>query len=88
MKLSARATAAALVLLALLPLTAWAHANLDRAEPAGDPPGVYRLLTVRSDSQFNTTIYDENDRFRGIEGGRRVVLMHEADMARLDLRSK
>jgi anaerobic selenocysteine-containing dehydrogenase len=53
--------------------------------PAGDPPGVYRLLTVRSDSQFNTTIYDESDRFRGIEGGRRVVLMNEADMAKLNL---
>ena len=49
MKLSARATAAALVLLALLPLTAWAHANLDRAEPApgaqlDQPPQTLQLF--------------------------------------------
>jgi len=55
------------------------------SEAAEDPPGVYRLLTVRADGQFNTTIYNEGDRFRGIEAGRRVVLMNEADMARLNL---
>lgn len=57
------------------------------SEPAEDPPGIYRLMTVRADGQFNTTIYNESDRFRGIEGGRRVVLMNESDMARLDLHS-
>jgi molybdopterin-dependent oxidoreductase alpha subunit len=56
------------------------------AQPAEDPPGVYRLLTTRADGQFNTTIYNEDDRFRGVEGGRLVVLMNEADMARLKLR--
>ena len=55
------------------------------SEPAGDAPGIYRLLTVRADGQFNTTVYNENDRFRGVEGGRRVVLMNEADMAQLNL---
>ena len=49
MKLSARAAAAALVLLALLPVTAWAHANLDRAEPApgaqlDQPPQTLQLF--------------------------------------------
>jgi len=48
-KLSARAAAAALVLLALLPVTAWAHANLDRAEPApgaqlDQPPQTLQLF--------------------------------------------
>jgi len=38
------------------------------------------LMTIRSHDQFNTTIYTENDRYRGIYGERRVVLMHEADM--------
>src|SRR5687768_18368258 len=47
---------------------------------------VLRLFTVRSDSQFNTTIYNENDTFRGIHGGRRVLLINEADISRLGLR--
>ena len=37
----------------------------------GDATGIYRLLTVRADGQFNTTVYNEDDRFRGVEGGRR-----------------
>jgi molybdopterin-dependent oxidoreductase alpha subunit len=55
------------------------------SEPANDPPGVFRLMTVRADGQFNTTIYKENDRFRGVEQGRLVVLMNEADMKHLQL---
>lgn len=43
-------------------------------------PGALRLTTLRSDSQFNTTIYSLDDRFRGIKGGRMVVLMNESDM--------
>ncbi len=38
-------------------------------------------MTIRSNDQFNTTIYGYSDRFRGIEGTRDVVLMAEADMA-------
>jgi molybdopterin-dependent oxidoreductase alpha subunit len=45
-------------------------------------PGRYTLVTMRSNDQFNTTIYGYSDRFRGIEGTRDVVLMNEADMAR------
>jgi anaerobic selenocysteine-containing dehydrogenase len=56
------------------------------AQLAGDPdlPGQaasMRLFTVRSDGQFNTTIYSQDDRFRGVYGSRRVVFMHRADMA-------
>lgn len=46
----------------------------------GDRPGRYRLVTVRSNDQFNTTIYGYSDRFRGIEGTRDVVLMCESDI--------
>jgi molybdopterin-dependent oxidoreductase alpha subunit len=49
------------------------------------PPDVYQLITLRADGQFNTTIYTEDDRFRGVYGSRNVVLMNEADMARLGL---
>jgi hypothetical protein len=51
-----------------------------------DAPGRYRLITMRSNDQFNTTIYGYNDRFRGIHGTRMVVLMHRNDIDRLELR--
>jgi len=47
--------------------------------------GLLRLVTVRSNDQFNTTIYGYRDRFRGIEGTRKVVLISRADMGRLNL---
>ena len=37
-----------------------------------DAPGRFRLMTLRSNDQFNTTIYGYSDRFRGIEGTRDV----------------
>ncbi len=55
---------------------------------AHDAPGVFRLMTVRSNDQFNTTIYGYEDRFRGVSGSREVVFMHEADMAALGLRAE
>lgn len=45
-----------------------------------DRPGRYRLMTLRSNDQFNTTVYGYSDRFRGIEGTRDVVLMNPADI--------
>jgi molybdopterin-dependent oxidoreductase alpha subunit len=39
------------------------------------------MTTIRSHDQFNTTVYDTNDRYRGISGSRRVILMNEADIA-------
>lgn len=41
-----------------------------------------RLFTLRTDGQFNTTIYSNDDRFRGIYGTRRVLLMAHDDMLR------
>ncbi|MGV1872920.1 FdhF/YdeP family oxidoreductase [Agrobacterium rosae] len=46
-----------------------------------DADGRFRLVTMRSNDQFNTTIYGYSDRFRGIEGTRDVVLMCAQDMA-------
>ncbi len=48
------------------------------AEPAAD---VLRLMTLRSDDQFNTTVYSLDDRFRNVWGTRMVLLMHPDDMA-------
>ncbi|RDE07161.1 FdhF/YdeP family oxidoreductase [Sphingomonas aracearum] len=46
-----------------------------------DAPGRFRLMTLRSNDQFNTTIYGYHDRFRGVKGTRDVLFMHKADMA-------
>jgi anaerobic selenocysteine-containing dehydrogenase len=46
-----------------------------------DEDGRFRLVTLRSNDQFNTTIYGYHDRFRGIQGTRDVLLVHEADIA-------
>jgi len=43
-------------------------------------PGQLLLTTLRSHDQFNTTIYGEDDRYRGIFGGRRVVFLNAEDM--------
>jgi anaerobic selenocysteine-containing dehydrogenase len=48
--------------------------------PAHDlAPGQLLMMTVRSHDQYNTTVYGLDDRYRGIRGGRRVVLMNEKD---------
>ncbi|MCE7797265.1 FdhF/YdeP family oxidoreductase [Sphingobium sufflavum] len=46
----------------------------------GDVQGRYRLMTLRSNDQFNTTIYGYHDRFRGVKGTRDVLFMNEEDM--------
>jgi len=47
-----------------------------------DPPhGHLVLQTVRSHDQYNTTFYGLDDRYRGIKGGRRVILIHPDDLA-------
>jgi formate dehydrogenase major subunit len=47
------------------------------------PEGRLVLQTIRSHDQFNTTIYGLSDRYRGIEGGRRVIFLHRDDIAAL-----
>jgi len=46
------------------------------------------LMTVRSHDQFNTTIYDYNDRYRGVHGERRVLFVNKADIAARGLKAK
>jgi len=64
-------------------------ANFTVPESLSEGPSVaedtYQLITVRADGQFNTTVYTEDDRFRGIFGSRNVVLMNPADIAKLGL---
>jgi molybdopterin-dependent oxidoreductase alpha subunit len=44
------------------------------------PPGRLMLGTMRSHDQFNTTIYSNDDRYRGVKNLRTLVLMNKADM--------
>lgn len=49
-------------------------------------PNRLRLMTIRSHDQFNTSVWGRNDRYRGIRGERRVVLLNPVDMRRLAIR--
>lgn len=49
------------------------------------PEGRLLLQTLRSHDQYNTTIYGLDDRYRGIKGGRRVVLVNPDDATALGL---
>ena len=40
----------------------------------------YLMMTIRTHDQFNTTIYDKNDRYRGVYGQRRIIFMNPLDM--------
>jgi molybdopterin-dependent oxidoreductase alpha subunit len=51
-------------------------------------PGQFLMMTIRSHDQFNTSVYTENDRYRGISDGRRVVFLNEADIAAAGLRAR
>ena len=42
--------------------------------------GHFVMMTIRSHDQYNTTIYGMDDRYRGIDHGRRVVLVNQGDM--------
>jgi molybdopterin-dependent oxidoreductase alpha subunit len=50
-----------------------------------DAPGRYRLITLRSNDQFNTTIYGYSDRMRGIHGTRDVLLINPGEIRRAGL---
>ncbi|WP_431949426.1 FdhF/YdeP family oxidoreductase [Nocardia lijiangensis] len=45
------------------------------------PEGRLILQTLRSHDQYNTTIYGLDDRYRGVHGGRRVILVNRDDIA-------
>ena len=47
--------------------------------------GRFRLMTLRSNDQFNTTVYGYHDRFRGVKGTRDIVFMNRSDMIRMGI---
>jgi molybdopterin-dependent oxidoreductase alpha subunit len=48
---------------------------------ARQSPDIFRLTTIRSHDQYNTTIYGMDDRYRGVFGRRDVVFMNQTDLA-------
>lgn len=44
------------------------------------------LSTIRTHDQFNTVVYGDDDRYRGVYGHRRVILMHAEDLAERKIR--
>jgi anaerobic selenocysteine-containing dehydrogenase len=50
----------------------------------GIADGELRLMTIRSEGQFNTVVYEDYDLYRGVDR-RDVILMHPHDIARLRL---
>jgi anaerobic selenocysteine-containing dehydrogenase len=63
-------------------LTDTGRANFSAA-PLPDvvpPAGKLVLMTMRSHDQFNTTIYSDNDRYRGVKNLRTLLLLNEDDM--------
>ncbi|KIX79986.1 hypothetical protein SF12_00685 [Streptomyces sp. MBRL 601] len=64
-------------------LSGKAHFTAAPVEHPHLPEGRLLLQTLRSHDQYNTTIYGLDDRYRGIRGGRRVVLVHPDDAREL-----
>jgi len=61
--------------------TGRANFTVNPVEVLRVPPGRLLLQTLRSHDQYNTTIYGLDDRYRGIQQGRRVVFVHPDDLA-------
>ncbi len=65
--------------------TGRAHFRTADLRPWRLAPGQLLLQTLRSHDQYNTTIYGMDDRYRGIHGGRMVVLVNPDDLAALGI---
>lgn len=49
--------------------------------------GQLLMTTIRAHNQFNTTIYDLDDRYRGIHGERRVIFLNPENMREQNLQT-
>ncbi len=49
-------------------------------QPLPLEPGQLVLTSIRTHDQFNTTVYGNDDRYRGIRNGRRVIFLNREDM--------
>ncbi|GBQ51540.1 formate dehydrogenase subunit alpha [Acetobacter ghanensis DSM 18895] len=60
--------------------------GLEVNEPVSDK-GMLRLATIRSHDQYNTTIYSNSDRYRGVYNTRLVIFMNKDDMTERGLKN-
>jgi len=51
----------------------------------GTAPGEIRVMTIRSEGQFNTVVYEDEDVYRNVDR-RDVILLHPEDLSRFSLR--
>jgi molybdopterin-dependent oxidoreductase alpha subunit len=65
--------------------TGKARLTVNQLEAIVVPEGRLLLQTIRSHDQYNTTIYGLDDRYRGVQGGRRVVFVNPTDLAALGI---
>ena len=63
----------------------YAQFSVSPLEVLSVPEGHMILQSLRSHDQFNTTVYGHDDRYRGISGGRQVVMVHPDDIRALGL---
>jgi molybdopterin-dependent oxidoreductase alpha subunit len=56
----------------------------DLPDLAGTEVDEIRVMTIRSEGQFNTVVYEDDDIYRGIQG-RDVILLHSDDLRRLGI---
>lgn len=61
-----------------------AHLHVHEIPPLRGDDQWFRLMTVRSEGQFNTVVYEEEDLYRG-QQRRDVILLHPDDLKRLGL---
>lgn len=68
--------------------TATGRANFSLAPLADARPASGRLLlgSMRSHDQWNTSIYSDNDRYRGVKNLRTLIFMNEDDMGQRGLK--
>ena len=59
--------------------TGRAEFKVPQAQVAPLKANYFRMMTVRSEGQFNTVVYETQDKFRGVDS-RDVVLMNPKDM--------
>ena len=68
--------------------TGKAMLTVNELEHVDRPEGTLILQSMRSHDQFNTTIYGNNDRYRGIKKGREVVFVNPDGPCRAGLRGR
>ena len=60
-----------------------AHFTVSHVAIRDRAPDELLLQTLRSNDQFNTTIYGHHDRYRGLTGDRHIIMLNPDDIARL-----